>query len=292
MRIPELFGRGSPVFSFEFFLPKTEQDFAAFKTAITELKELDPSFVTLTYGAGGSAREKTVEMAGLLRNELELETAAHLTCIAHNRSEIVDILGRISGYGIENIVALRGDPPKDAALPPLERRDFRYAADLVSFIRERGGFSMAVAGYPEKHPESPSAESDLRHLKAKVDAGGDWVITQLFFDNRSYFDFVGRARSAGIRCPIVPGIMPVTSFAQTKKFTAMCGARIPEEMLEALAPIQDDREAVVRYGIEYATRQCRQLLDGGAPGIHFYTLNKSHSTTVILSRLLGVSEPL
>ncbi|MBI4349531.1 MAG: methylenetetrahydrofolate reductase, partial [Elusimicrobia bacterium] len=210
----------------------------------------------------------------------------HLTCIAHTRAEVDAILDRVERLGIRNIVALRGDPPKDRTVPPLEERDFRYAADLVAHIRRRDGYALAVAGYPEKHPEASTAESDLENLTAKVRAGGDWVITQLFFDNQRYFEFVRRARAAGITCPIVPGIMPVTSFAQTQKFTAMCGATIPPAMMKELEPIQNDKEAVVRYGIEYATRQCRELLAGGAPGVHFYTLNRSRSTATILSRLL------
>lgn len=285
MRIPELFGRGRPVFSFEFFLPKTPEDLLAFKSTVRELKALEPSFVTLTYGAGGSARGRTLEVAGMMRNELGLETAAHLTCIAHNREEIADILDRIRGYGIENIVALRGDAPKGAPPPPIENRDFKHARDLVVFIRGRGGFALAVAGYPDKHPESPSLEADLAHLKSKVDSGGDWVITQLFFDNRSYFDFVAKARELGIRCPIVPGIMPVTSFAQTRKFVSLCGAALPQDIVRALEAVQEDREAVLRLGIEHATRQCLELLQRGAPGIHFYTLNKSRSTAKILSKL-------
>lgn len=286
MRIPELFAKGrGPVFSFEFFLPKTEADLARFKETVRELKRLEPSFVTMTYGAGGSARERTIETAAMIHNELGLETAAHLTCITHSRREIEEILGRIRACGIENIVALRGDQPKDASATPLHCRELPYARDLVAAIRRLGGFSVAVAGYPEGHPEASSKEEDLRHLKAKVDAGADWVITQLFFDNADYHDFVRRARAAGISCPIVPGIMPVTSFAQTRKFTELCGARLPARMVEELTRIQEDKEAVVRYGIDYAARQCRDLLEAGAPGIHFYTLNRSLSTATILERL-------
>jgi len=285
VKIPELFGKGKPVFSFEFFLPKTAEDTETFKATVRDLKKLEPGFVTLTYGAGGSARDRTIEVAGMMKNELGLETAAHLTCIAHTKDEVDAILERVKALGIENIVALRGDTPKDRVVPPLERRDFRYASDLVAHIRTRDHFALAVAGYPEKHPEAASLDADLAALKAKVAAGGDWIITQLFFDNARYFAFVKRARSAGIICPIFPGIMPVTGFAQTQKFTAMCGATIPQGMLADLQRVQEDREAVIRYGVDYAVRQCRELLAGGAPGIHFYTLNKSHSTATILSRL-------
>lgn len=287
MKIPEMFGLGIPIFSFEFFLPKTPEDTAAFRQMAQELKKLRPHFVTLTYGAGGSARERTIEMAGQIQNEMGIKTVAHLTCITHTRAEIEDILKKIRGLGIDTLVALRGDFPKDGSALPENQRDFKHAADLVSFVRQRHAFSVAVAGYPEKHPEAASAEEDLKHLKAKVDAGGDWIVTQLFFDNRFYFDFVKRARRAGLRCPIVPGIMPVTSYAQLQRFTGMCGASLPPELTQRLEPIQNDKEAVVQLGVEHAVRQCRELLDGGAPGIHFYTLNKSHSTATILSRLRG-----
>lgn len=285
MFLSKLFERKQPVFSFEFFLPKDPAGDADFKATVRELKGLNPDFVTLTYGAGGSSRDRTLEMAGALKHELGIETAAHLTCIAHTRPEIKEILDRIHALGIENIVALRGDLPKDGSALPVERRDYKYAGDLVADIRAQGRFAIAVAGYPEGHPESPSKEADLKHLKAKVAAGGDWVVTQLFFNNADYFDFVRRCREAGITAPIVPGIMPVTNYQQLKRFTGMCGARIPEEMNAALEAIQEDKDAVVRFGIEHAYKQCRELLDRGAPGIHFYTLNKSHSPQEILSRL-------
>ena len=285
MRIPELFGRGKPVFSFEFFLPKAAGDMGAFKATVLELKKLEPSFVTLTYGAGGSARERTIETAGALKNEIGIETAAHLTCVAHTRAEIDAVLERVRGFGIENIVALRGDDPKDGPTAPLDLREFGYASDLVRHIRKLDHFAMAVAGYPEKHPEALSVGADVAHLKEKVDAGAHWIITQLFFDNDDYFAFRDRAREAGISCPIVPGIMPVTGFTQLRRFASMCGAKIPLEMGHALHGIQADPEALVDYGIEYAVRQCRALLDGGAPGIHFYTLNRSRSTATILKLL-------
>ena len=290
MKIPVLFTRGRPVFSFEFFQPKTPADDAAFRETVGRLKELSPDFVTITYGAAGSAREKTFDTAEWIRRDAGLETAAHLTCISHTRSELSAILDRLRGAGIENVVALRGDAPKDAAVPAASASELPYAADLVRFIRSReersrGDFALAVAGYPETHPEAASPEEDLRRLKEKVDSGGDWVITQLFFDNAEYFAFVERARRLGITAPIVPGIMPVTSFQQTRKFTQMCGTRLPEPMLRDLAALAEDREAVIGYGIEYAVRQCRELLARGAPGIHFYTLNKSHSTETILAEL-------
>lgn len=283
--VPELFGRGEPVFSFEFFLPKAPEDIGGFLQGVRELKALRPQFVTLTYGAGGSARERTIEAAARIRGEVGVETACHLTCITHTRAEIAAILERLRRADIRNIVALRGDQPKDQSVPPAELREFGYARDLVEFIKQRGGFSLAVAGYPETHPEAPSPEADLQNLVAKVRAGGDWVITQLFFDNRDYFRFVERARAAGISAPIVPGIMPVTGYSQLKRFTQLCGAKIPPEMGERLEAIHEDAEAVIRFGIEWGARQCRELLAGGAPGVHFYTLNRSRSTSEILARL-------
>lgn len=283
--IPELYGRGRPVFSFEFFLPKAPEDMDAFVAEAKGLKSLEPDFVTLTYGAGGSARERTVEAAGRLQAETGLPTACHLTCIAHTKAEIAAVLDRLAALRIRHLVALRGDPPQDRAVPPPGARDFGYAADLVRFVKARGGFRMAVAGYPETHPEAASAEDDLRRFAEKCAAGADWGVTQLFFDAKDYFAFVARARAAGVTLPIVPGLMPVTGYAQLKRFTKMCGARIPAELDARLAPVQNDPEALIREGIEWGARQCRELLEGGAPGIHFYTLNKSRSTAEILARL-------
>lgn len=283
--IPELFGNGRPVFSFEFFLPKAPEDLDKFIGEVKELKSLRPEFVTLTYGAGGSGRARTVEAAGRIQAETGLTTACHLTCIAHTRAEIAAVLDRLSVLNIRHLVALRGDAPKDQPVLAPGERDFGYAADLVAFIKNRGGFRMAVAGYPETHPEALSPADDLERFARKSAAGADWAITQLFFDNKDYFAFVARARAAGVSVPIVPGIMPVTGYAQLKRFVAMCGAKIPPELEARLAPVQDDTEAVIREGIEWGARQCRELLDAGAPGIHFYTLNRSRSTTDILARL-------
>lgn len=284
--IPELFGRGRPVFSFEFFLPKAPADLEGFMAEVRRLRELEPGYVTLTYGAGGSARERTIETAGRLQRETGLPTACHLTGIAHTKGEIAAILDRLEALGIRHLVALRGDPPKDAPPLPVGERDFGYAADLVRFVAARGnGFHMAVAAYPEKHPESPSPEADLAAFKAKVREGARWALTQLFFDAKDYFAFVARARAAGVAVPIVPGVMPVTGYAQLKRFTALCGTRIPEELEAALARLQTDPDAVIAHGVDWAVKQCRELLEGGAPGVHFYTLNKSRSTAEVLKRL-------
>lgn len=287
MKVRKCFEDGKPVFSFEFFLPKTPEGMVHFKSTVRDLKRLEPSFVTLTYGAGGSARDRTIETAGMIQNELGLTTVAHLTCIAHTRPEIQAILSKIRSYGIENLMLLRGDPPRDVPLPSLDLRDYRYAVDLVRHARAFGGFCIGVAGYPEKHLEALSMEEGLRHLKEKVEAGADFITTQLFFENDAYFQFVENVRAMGIKQPILPGLMPVTNYGQLQKFTAMCGATLPAEMARDLSARQTDTEYVIRYGIEWTYRQARDLLDKGAPGIHFYTLNKSHSTEVVLSRLLG-----
>jgi methylenetetrahydrofolate reductase (NADPH) len=285
--IPELFASAKrPVFSFEFFLPKAPDDLGAFVDSVRALKSLEPDFVTLTYGAGGTGRERTIEAAGRVQRETGLTTACHLTCIAHTRPEIAAALDRLEGLGIRHVVALRGDPPQDGSARPAEQRDFAHASDLVRYARRtRPDLRLAVAAYPEKHPEAPSADEDLRRFVEKAAAGADWAITQLFFDARDYFAFVARARAAGAALPIVPGVMPVTGYAQLKRFTGLCGTTIPPELDERLAAAQDDPEAVAGIGIDWATRQCRVLLDGGAPGIHFYTLNRSRSTAEILARL-------
>lgn len=284
--IPELFAAAKrPIFSFEFFLPKAPDDLDAFVLSVKALKGLDPDFVTLTYGAGGTARERTIEAAGRIQKETGLTTACHLTCVAHTRPEISAILDRLRSLGIRHLVALRGDMPQNGEVRPAEQRDFAHASDLVRFVRVRGGFRTAVAAYPEKHPEAPSPEDDLRRFIEKAAAGADWAITQLFFDARDYFAFVKRAREAGATVPIVPGIMPVTGYAQLKRFTGLCGTKVPPELDERLAAVQDDPDAVAAIGVEWATRQCRLLLDSGAPGIHFYTLNRSRSTAEILARL-------
>ena len=283
--IPELFGKGRPLFSFEFFLPKAPEDLDAFIADVKALKSLAPDYVSLTYGAGGTGRARTVEAAGRLQAETGLTTVCHLTCIAHTREEMSEVLSRLQALGIRHLVALRGDAPKDHAVAPPGQRDFGYAEDLVRFVKKRGGFRMAVAAYPETHPEAISPVDDLRRFQVKTSAGADWALTQLFFDNKDYFAFVKRARAAGVTVPIVPGIMPVTAYAQLKRFQAMCGATIPAELEARMAKVQSDPEAVIREGVEWAARQCLELLDGGAPGIHFYTLNRSRSTSDILTRL-------
>jgi methylenetetrahydrofolate reductase (NADPH) len=288
MLIRDLFNLDQPVFSFEFFPPKTEQGERALLNTVARLRELDPSFVSVTYGAGGSTREKTIEIVSRIKHEFGIEAMAHLTCVGHDRDEIAGILDRIQACGIENVLPLRGDPPQGESTFVRPRNGFGYASELVDFIRERGyPFCLAGAGYPEGHVECRDLERGLTHLVEKVRAGVDVLITQLFFDNADYFAFVKRARGAGIELPIVPGIMPITNVAQIERITRMCGSRIPDALRNRMHAVEDDEDAVNQIGIEHSTRQCRELLAAGAPGIHFYTLNKSPATAAILAELRG-----
>ena len=283
MRISELFGRGRPVFSFEFFPPKTDEAAQGMLATVRDLAEmLAPDFVSVTYGAGGSTRGRTVELVSRMQSELGLTTMAHLTCVGHTRAELGAILERLQSRGIKNVLALRGDPPAGERFVPTPG-GFAHASELAAFVRERGRFCIGGACYPEKHPESPSADDDLSWAKHKVACGVEFLITQLFFDSEDYFRFVERARAAGITVPIVPGIMPITSVSQIERFTKMCGARIPEELRARLHRFEDDPSVVMAIGIEHAIRQCRRLLEANAPGLHFYTLNKSHAARSILA---------
>jgi methylenetetrahydrofolate reductase (NADPH) len=283
VKISEILARGAPVISFEFFPPKTAEGDAALVRTIDALRPLGPSFVSVTR-TGAKPREATVELVARIRT-LGIEGAAHITCIEAAPAEITAVLDLIVARGIENVVALRGDLPSD----PGFRRPadaFPYAADMIRFIRGRGyPLCLAGAGYPEGHPECRDLRRDIGHLKAKVDAGLDLVITQLFYDNGHYFAFVERARRAGIRVPIVPGIMPITNVAQIERITALSGNEIPSPLRARLERVRDDEQATLAVGVEYATGQCVELLRGGAPGIHFYTLNKSSATRAIFEHL-------
>jgi len=259
---------------------------ASLMETVESLQDLHPSFVSVTYGAGGSTRRKTIEITKRIKHELGIEAMSHLTCVGHSRDEISAILDEIEAAAIENIMTLRGDPPRGQTDFVPHPDGFSHANELVAFIRSRKpGFCLGVAGYPEGHPEAPSKEADLTHLKRKVDAGANFIVTQLFFDTRDYFDLIERARAIGIGLPVIPGIMPITDVVQIKRFTQMCGAKIPPELLAELEMADGNREAVVEVGIRYSTAQCEALLKNGAPGIHFYTLNKSTSTRTILSNL-------
>jgi len=287
MKVRARLNPSRPCFSFEFFPPKTDEGEARLLETLNELQPLEPGFVSVTYGAGGGERNRSLALVSRIRQETGLTTVAHLACVGHTRSELGEILDRLAERGVENVLALRGDLPRLGNAPP---GDFQHAQRFVEFIQARGqGFCVGGAGYPEGHVETPSREQDLLHLKAKVDAGLDYVVTQLFFDNAFYFDFVERARRVGINVPIVPGIMPITSYAQVNRFIRMCGATVPMRLQLQLERVQDDPEAVTQLGVAHATVQCMELLQRGAPGLHFYTLNKSPATRMIVSALRGRS---
>ena len=285
MKISQMLAAGKPLFSFEFFPPKDEAAAANLMETVLHLKELKPDFISVTYGAGGSTRAKTLELVARIKHELGIEAMAHLTCVGHSRTEIRAILKELADHGIENILALRGDPPRGETAFKPHPGGFRYANELAEEIARLGSFSFGVAGYPEKHPEAPSMEADLLNLKRKVDAGAAFITTQLFFHNGHYFDFVSKARALGIRIPIMPGLMPVTNYSQIQRCTAQCGATIPADFARELEAVQTDTDAVTRLGIRHAAQQGEELLRKGAPGIHFYTLNKSRATREILEGL-------
>ncbi len=288
MRISDILRTNRRAVSFEFFPPKDDAGFAALFKTIEALKALDPSYVSVTYGAGGSTRRKTVELVKRIKHEIGIESMAHLTCVSANRDEIGSVLDDLAAKGVENVLPLRGDPPKGESEFVLTPGGFRYANELVAFIRERHSFCLGGACYPEKHPEAPSAEADLDNLKRKVEAGVDFLITQLFFDNDDYLRFRERAVGAGIRVPILAGIMPILNVKQIKRFTRMCGACLPDALRQKIEAVEDDAEAVRQIGIYHATRQCEDLLRDGVPGIHFYTLNRSTATRAIYQSIKGL----
>lgn len=286
MRIDELIARRTePVFSFEFFPPRTEEGERKLFEAITALRELDPVFVSVTK-TGRSTQADTIELVRRINAEHGIEAAAHFTCAGATREELCSSLEEFTATGLENVLALRGDPtPGDRTFTATEG-GFRYAAELVALIAaDYRRFCTVAACYPEQHPESPDAESDMRHLRAKVEAGASVLITNLFFSNEAFFAFERRAREAGIDVPIVPGIMPITSAGQVERFTEMGGITIPRGLQAAIAQRGDDADAVAGLGVAYATLQCAELLAAGVPGIHFYTLNRSPATRAILSAL-------
>lgn len=277
---------GRPAISFEFFPPKTEEGTASFfAETLPALLEAKPDYCSVTYGAGGGTRDTTLGMVERIQSEFGLTTMMHLTCVNHTREELRAVIDEAKARGVRNMLALRGDPPGGGRFAKTEG-GFGHASELVAFMREAGGFDIAVAGFPEGHPDSgANREVDWDFLAKKVGAGAHSVVTQLFFDNADYFAFREHVQRLGVEAPLVPGLLPIISRNQTKKFTAMCGARLPGPFLERLEMLGDDNEAVTRFGIEYCTEQCAELLREGAPGIHFYTLNKARSTVEILRNL-------
>jgi len=284
MRVSELYGRGRPVFSFEFFPPKTDAGFKSLYRTIEHLKPLGPDFVSVTWGAGGSTRRKTVELVIQIQRELAITAMAHLSCIGSTPTQLSETLNRLERGEVANILALGGDRP-DGYEPPSGA--FTYANELAAYIASGWNFDIGGACYPETHPRAPSAEVDLENLVRKARTGLKILITQLFFDNSYYFSFVSRARAAGIEQPIVPGIMPIISASNFRHIVTMCGTQIPQALKEKLHRVEDDDAETLEVGVEWATRQCRELLESGVPGIHFYTMNKSPATRRIFQALLN-----
>ena len=285
MRIEAILAERRPVFSFEFFPPKTDEGMRNLFEAASQLRDDEPAFVSVTYGAGGSTRGRTIEVVKRIRRELGLEAMAHLTCVGATRDELRAILAEMDDLGVENVLALRGDPPQGETEWRPTPGGLHYSTELAQLISDEYDFCVGAACFPEVHPDAPNMEHDIRFLKEKIAAGVSFLITQLFFDNELYFDFVKECRAAGIEVPIIPGIMPVSNYSQLKRFTEMCGASIPEDLERELYARRDDVEAVRQVGVAYATLQCSDLLARGAPGVHFYVLNRSPQARAILAAL-------
>ena len=285
MRITEALEGTTPVFSFEFFPPKTSEGVEQLFGAVETLRPLAPDYVSVTYGAGGATRDGTVEISHRIKAEHEIETMAHLSCVGETREGLAQILDRFAEAGVENVLALRGDPPRgESAFAPTEG-GLSSAAELTEFITQGWDFTVGGACFPEVHPEASSLEDDLSYLKTKVDAGASFLITQLFFDNEVYWSFVRAARERGIDVPIIPGVIPIASYSQVSRICSLCDASIPDDLNQALSALGGDPEAEALLGVAYASSQCEELLAGGAPGIHFYALNRAPGTRAVLSAL-------
>jgi methylenetetrahydrofolate reductase (NADPH) len=285
MKITQLFKNNDRTFSFEFFPPKDEISAVDFGINVGQLMHLDPSFVSVTYGAGGSNQERTFGLVDYLQNRIGLRTMAHYTCVGSDQEKVRRDMIVLRDLKIENLMLLRGDPPKGADGFMAPENGFGHANELISFVRGEFDFTVGAAAYPERHPESPNVESDIEMLLGKCKSGADFLITQFFFDNKVYFDFVKLARNVGITCRIIPGIIPVTNYKQIKRFADMTAATFPPELLEKLDANQDNPERVYQIGIDHAIRQCVDLLNSGSPGVHFYTLNKSRAVVEVFESL-------
>jgi methylenetetrahydrofolate reductase (NADPH) len=285
MRIDGILAERRPVFSFEFFPPKTDERLANLRETLAVLSDDEPDFVSVTYGALGSTRDTTIDIVKWIKQELGIEAMAHFTCVGATTAELRGTLDEIEAAGVDNVLALRGDPPAGQDEWVQTEGGLLYSTELIALLSEHYGFAVGAAAFPEVHPQAASAESDISFLKAKQDAGASFLITQLFYDNEFYFDFVARARDAGVTVPIIPGIMPVTNLRNIRRITELCKSEIPEPFERQLEARENDPQALQDLGVAYATLQCVDLLSRGAPGIHFYTLNRSPATRAILAAL-------
>jgi methylenetetrahydrofolate reductase (NADPH) len=285
MRIPAIIEANRPTFSVEFFPPKTDEGREQMLETASQFAEIGLDFVSITYGAGGSTREGTVAGANLLHNELGFETMAHLSCVGETVAGLRSMLDQVREIGVENVLALRGDPPRGQTDFVQPEGGLGSAAELAGFISENYDFAIASSCFPEVHPEAVDLDADLDYLKTKVENGAEFLITQLFFDNKVYFDFVAAARAKGIGVPIIPGVIPVASYAQTAKICSLCDATIPQPLDEAFAALDGDEQAEFELGVAYAAQQSAELLAAGAPGIQFYALNKAPATRAVISAL-------
>ena len=287
MKITDIFKKKNQTFSFEFFPPKTDKGMGNLLSTIKDLGEFKPDYVSVTYGAMGTTQDKTISIIDKIQNELGITAMSHLTCVGATSDQIDNILEKLSRLGIKNIMALRGDPPQGQSEFEYTPGGFKNATDLIQSIKTKNRFCIGAAGYPEGHIEAASLDSDLSYLKMKMDMGADFIVTQLFLDNSFYYEFRKLSEKKGIKLRIIPGIMPITNYQQIYKFTNMCGCKIPKKLEEMLYPVRENKEEVTKIGIEYATKQCKELLDNGAPGLHFYTLNKSTATREIFNALIS-----
>jgi len=285
MRITEALAGPEPVFSFEFFPPKTPEGLEQLFETVETLRALEPDYVSVTYGAGGATRDGTVEIADRIKSEHRIETMAHLSCVGETREGLSAILDRFAEAGVENVLALRGDPPRGESVFASCEGGLASATELTEYIAEGWDFTVGGACFPEVHPEAASLKDDLTYLKTKVDAGASFLITQLFFDNDVYWSFVEAARERGIDVPIIPGVIPIASYAQIARICSLCDATIPDELEAAMQAMGGELEAEALLGVAFASRQCEELLAGGAPGIHFYALNRAPGTRAVLSAL-------
>jgi len=285
-KIAECFNKLKPTLSFELFPPKTDEGYAKLLNTIEALCGLKPDFISCTYGAGGGSREKTLDIVEHIQQKYHVPAVAHLTCVLHTKDEIKSILSNMKARGISNVLALRGDPPKNNPDWTPGENNFKYSWELVAFIRKYFGdyFSIGVAGFPEGHLLCPDRQLDAEYLKNKIDHGANFVITQLFFNNRDYFDYVARLKKLGVTVPVIPGILPITDYPALVRFTSLCGATIPQEVHEIFKTIAEDKEKTLEAGIKFCVQQSRELLKNGAPGLHFYTLNKIHPIDTIIKK--------